>query len=448
MNPNGSPSPFQGAPQRASRLLLPFFLGADERMTLPERSRLIIQNAGAWLMIVFGATFMILNASKGIVSFVGINSAFISVGMLSLWLTSIGFQRTGLVILSAGSCLVFFFAGIWLRNDMDNFLLVTLCASLLLLDQAATRWALAALNGSAFLYAKVLIYDGRFNAMTPSLRYGLNILVFLFALIGIIEFFRVLNSDYLHALELANRRLDAANRAKERLFSVIAHDLRGPVGNLKVSLEMLSSGTLAAGEFDALISDLSTDVEKSHDCLENLLNWAATQLDSLDSHPVSVPLHDAVEESMRLTDLVVNRKNLRVTNDIPAEAVVYADKDQLQAILRNLLSNAEKFTLAGGSVRLAAGREGGEWVLSIEDTGVGMPEEKARRLFSASHREMKSDIGVRCGLGIGTEICRDFTRMNGGSIRAVSAPSQGTKVFLSLPVAVGQEETTAGAFSI
>jgi hypothetical protein len=89
-------------------------------MTFVERSRLAAQNAGAWLMLGFGGLFMLLNALQGSVAFVGINSAFISVGALSLWLVAAGFQRTALVLLSAGSCLVFFFAGVWFRNGMGK----------------------------------------------------------------------------------------------------------------------------------------------------------------------------------------------------------------------------------------------------------------------------------------------------------------------------------------
>lgn len=421
---------------------LPLFLGARDSMSFVERSRLAAQNAGAWLMLGFGLLFLILNALQGSVSFVGINSAFISVGALSLWLASAGFQRTALTLLSAGSCLVFFFAGVWFRNGMENFLLVTLSASLLMLDRPGTRWALAGLNGAAFLYAKVLIQDGPLDSITPPLRYGLNILLFLLALAGIIEFFRVLNSDYLQTLETTNSKLAEANRAKEKLFSVIAHDLRGPVGNLKSSLDMLGNGALAPGEFEALVQDLAADVEKSHVCLENLLCWSATQLGGITAKAEIVSLREAVEEVTHLSGFAMDRKNLHYSNTIPVEAEVFVDAAQFQAVLRNLLSNAVKFTPSGGKVSFEASRQDDRWILLVSDTGVGMSPEKAAAIFKLE--DMDSTLGTDSekGFGLGLEICREFVLLNGGEIDAESAPSQGTKVFVKLMAA--QETSPAG----
>lgn len=430
-----SPKLLSSSSERRLFFLRPFFLGAREDMTFGERSRTVIQNAGAWAMVAFGVLFMVLNAAQGTVSFVGINSAFLAVGALSLWLASKGFDRTAPVVLIAGSCLVFFFAGIWLRNEMDNFLLVTLAAALLLLDQTPTRWALAAMNGAAFLYAKILLHDGRLTAMMPPLRYGLNILTFLFVLAGIIEFFRVLNSDYLRTLEQANRRLAEANQAKERLFSVIAHDLRGPVGNLKASLEMLGTGTLSSGEFEALVSDLTSDVEKTHVCLENTLSWAATQLGRISTNPQAIAVHQAVGEAISLIHATMARKYLRFSNDAPEEALVFADAHQFQAILRNLLSNAAKFTAADGNIRVKAEREGDSWILCVEDTGVGMTPERVEKLFPTEETDFSPEGSPGYGPGLGLKICRDFTRLNGGRIFASSVPSKGTQVFVRLPAA-------------
>jgi signal transduction histidine kinase len=410
-------------------------MGARENMTFVERSRLAAQNAGAWLMLLFGGLFMVLNALQGTVSFVGMNSAFMSVGALSLWLAAAGFQRTALTLLSAGSCLVFFFAGVWFRNGMENFVLVTLSASLLLLDRTGTRWALAGLNGAAFLYAKVLIQDGPLMEVTPPLRYGLNILLFLLALAGIIEFFRVLNSDYLQTLETANRKLAEANRAKEKLFSVIAHDLRGPVGNLKASLDMLGSGALQPGEFEALVSDLAADVDKSHVCLENLLCWSATQLSGITAKPEPVLLRDTVDEVTHLSGFAMNRKNLQFTNLVPQEAQILVDPAHFQAILRNLISNAVKFTPSGGRILVEAEMRDGYWILCLTDTGVGMPAERAALLFRQEDITSTPGTELEKGFGLGLDICREFVALNHGVITAESAPSQGTKVFLSLPAA-------------
>jgi signal transduction histidine kinase len=305
-----------------------------------------------------------------------------------------------------------------------------------MLDRPGTRWALAGLNGAAFLYSKVLIQDDSVALITPPLRYGLNILLFLLALAGIIEFFRVLNSDYLQNLETTNRKLAEANHAKEKLFSVIAHDLRGPVGNLKASLDMLGSGALAPREFEALVQDLAADVEKSHVCLENLLCWSATQLGGITAKAEVVSLRDAVQEVTHLSGFAMNHKSLQYSNAIPAEAKVVVDPAHFQAVLRNLLSNAVKFTPSGGKVSFEAKQDGDRWVLSVLDTGVGMSPEKAVSVFKPHDIDSTPGTDSEKGFGLGLDICREFILLNGGEINAESIPSQGTRVSVKLRAAL------------
>jgi len=412
---------------------LPLCVGVRPGMSFAESSRLTGLNAGAWLMISFGGLFVIMNALQGSVNFVALNLAFVSAGATTLWLAAAGFHRTALTVLSGGSCLVFFVAAIVFRNGMENYLLVTMAASILLLDRPATRIALAGLNGAAFLYAKLRLAEDTVGPILPTYRYALNILLFLLALAGIIEFFRVLDSDYLRSLETKNAELDSSNKAKERLFSVIAHDLRGPVGNLKTSLDMLGSGSLAADEFAGIVSDLAADIDKSYDCLENLLSWSATQLGGIRAKPEPQSLREAVDDAVRLSSAAMGRKQQTLANFVPEDATVLADHQQLHAITRNLLSNAVKFTGNGGRIELSAARTGDTWTFAVTDTGVGMPAEKAASLFSGRSKASATfGTDAEKGLGLGLEICREFVALNNGKISAQSQPGKGTQIKISL----------------
>ena len=411
---------------------LPLTIGMKKDMAFSDSSRLIAQNAGAWMMIAFGALFVLLNAVQGSVEFVGLNFAFISAGAMSLSLAAAGFRRTAMVLLSIGSCLVFFFAALVFHNGMENYLLVTMAASLFLLDRAWTRLALAGLNGAAFLYVKVSVPDVDI-ALPNNYRYGLNILLFVIALSGVIEFFRVLNSDYLRSLEQTNARLDAANRAKEKLFSVIAHDLRGPVGNLKASLDLLEAGTLGPDEFKSLVSDLAFDVDKSYACLENLLSWSAAQMSGLTAVPTNLRLREQVDTIARLSSFAIDGKSLKFENQVPQEAVVFVDREHLQAILRNLLSNAIKFTPAGGRIAISASASSGLWETVVSDSGVGMPSDKAAALFGTGTVSSTPGTEAEKGLGLGLEICRHFVKLNGGTISGESQVGVGTRISFVLP---------------
>ncbi len=417
---------------RAPLAFLPLYLGATPDMTFSDSIRMFGQNAAAFLMVAFGLLFVLLNFLQGSMEFVGFNFSFIATGAMSLALAAGGFRRTALTLLTVGSCLIFFFAAVVLRNGIENYLLVTMAASLLLLDSPASRTAITGLNAAAYLYVKFSLPENS-GLIIPNAQYVLNIALFVLALAGLIEFFRVLNSDYLRELEKANANLSASNHAKEKLFSVIAHDLRGPVGNLKVSLEMLETGTLEPSEFASLVHDLAFDVDRSYSCLENLLSWSATQLGGISAKPANLSVREEVTEIARLSAFSFTGKGIRFVNQVPEEAVVRADRQHLHGIMRNLLSNAVKFTPQGGTIEVRATPMKDAWVVSVCDTGVGMPPEKVAGLFHK--QDVGSTPGTKAekGLGLGLEICRQFVALNGGSITAESTLGTGTKIHVTLP---------------
>lgn len=415
---------------------LPLFLGRQPGMKFSEMSRLASQNAGAWMMLGFGTLFVILNALQGSVQMVAMNLAFISVGATSLWLAAAGFLRTSLLLLSFGSCLVFFGAALAFKNGMENYLLVILAASMLLLDTTITRVVIGGLNAAAFFYVKFKIAEEGLETTLSPVRYGTNVLLFLLALAGIIEFFRVLNSDYVRSLEAKNAELEASNRAKERLFSVVAHDLRGPVGNLRTSLELLESDALSHEEFRALVSDLATDIEKSHACVENLLSWSATQLGGIKVEIDRHNLRSLIAESEKSCSFAAKRKGVHLHTAVDAQAYVFADGQKMQVVFRNLLTNAVKFTPTGGDVNVTARREGDYWTAVVADSGVGMDPERAASLFSGDGVGYSTPgTASERGLGLGSEICREFVKLCGGTITAESQLGAGTRVFVALPAA-------------
>lgn len=434
--PSNSSAPFIGVPQmRPPLAFLPLYIGTRPGMTFSQRSRTVAQNAASWLMLIFGGVFVVWSGMLGNTDYVGINCAFISVGATSLWLSAIGFRHTALAVISAGSTLVFFFGALWFRNGMENYLLVTMAASLLLFDSAWTRVSLGGLSAAAYSFVKLApaLSFGSGASAAGGTRHALSIILFLLALAGLIEFFRVLNSDYVEGLEETNRELEKANTSKEKLFSVIAHDLRGPIGNLKISLDLLEGGEISQSEFAAVARDLAADVDHSYACLENLLAWSAAQLRGISAKAVPVPISSAWDQCAKLSAFSFRKKSIRVSCDVPGGAAVLVDPQHFPAILRNLVSNAVKFTPVGGSLSFSAKRDGEFWEMCVSDNGVGMPQEQAAALFRPGSHTSTPGTEREQGLGLGLEICREFVAINGGIISAESNPGQGTRVRFRLP---------------
>lgn len=227
-------------------------------------------------------------------------------------------------------------------------------------------------------------------------------------------------------------QLREANIAREKLFSMIGHDLRGPVASVKSSLDLLCDGRLGAAEFRDFQDHLRVGVNHVHVTLENMIGWGSQN--SLQPRFEKVDLAATAQEAMGLLLLTASEKKITVDNEIPEEAGVHADKYQIQSVMRNLLSNALKFTPERGRVVFSARRQDCFWRVSVEDNGVGMPAERAAHLLDADS-EYISTLGTanERGLGLGLQLCRDFIRANSGTLSVESAEGKGTTFHILLP---------------
>lgn len=236
--------------------------------------------------------------------------------------------------------------------------------------------------------------------------------------------------------QLAERRqqLREANFAREKLFSVIGHDLRAPVANLKAFLDLLSDGSLSPEEFRKFQEDLRHGVNHVHSTLENLMEWGSLQTNSLQARIEEVDLRTTAQEGIQLLNLIAKAKNIVIENRIPEKARVRADEYQIQSVMRNLLSNALKFTPENGYVHFSAEKNGSNWRVQIQDTGIGMDAERAARLLDPGNETLSTlGTGNERGLGLGLQLCLDFISANHGTISVESSPRKGTTFSFTLP---------------
>lgn len=270
---------------------------------------------------------------------------------------------------------------------------------------------------------------------------ALNLLVGLLTSGILLGITRKTTRSYQNNIEAKNRdlilrkaQLLETNAAREKLFLIIGHDLRGPVGNVKATLDSLSSGLLDPETFHAWSEELRVQVDHVLVTLENLLQWGSLQTNSLKPRFENVNLRAAALEGIGLLGLIAKGKSIQVKNGIPENAVVWADGHQIQSVMRNFLSNAIKFTPEGGSVRFTAVETPGGWKVSIRDNGIGMDAERASR-FTHPGNEYESTPGTdnERGLGLGLQLCRDFIYANEGALFMESAPGRGTTVSFTLP---------------
>ena len=224
------------------------------------------------------------------------------------------------------------------------------------------------------------------------------------------------------------------NALKDKLFSIIAHDLRSPLFSLIAMLNIAQEGHFTEDSFKEILGELSTNVSHTTALLENLLSWAKNQMHGTKVNLVNFDLNEIVNSRVLLLKDAANKKEIAIYNRIKDASFVYADKDMVDIVIRNLVSNAIKFCRANDKISLWSSINDGKVTICVEDTGIGISQENLKKLFL---NQMNSTRGTsnEKGTGLGLILCKEFVEMNGGEIWAESQPEMGSKFFITLPVA-------------
>jgi len=234
-------------------------------------------------------------------------------------------------------------------------------------------------------------------------------------------------------LEASNRGLVDAMNARNRLFAIIGHDVRAPIGYIKQALEMIvENREMPPGEKEELLRMVTSSAAITYNLLDNLLVWGRSQTGRLKANPVKFKLKPLIDESLELVSIGIRDKKLKVEVYVSEEHYVEADRDQMYVVIRNLLSNAIKFTPEKGHIFISSKRQKGEVIISIRDTGIGIPDViKNKLLEPEAYVSTKGTQGER-GSGLGLKICNEIMQSNYGWMRIESESGAGSTVILGI----------------
>lgn len=236
-------------------------------------------------------------------------------------------------------------------------------------------------------------------------------------------------------LQNKTRRLEELDADKNRLFGVISHDLRGPIANLGGMLELLGQEDLSQEEFTELSNTLNTHFGHLSASLDNLLSWSALRMRGVMPRLGSFNLHECSDEVVDLLALPARSKDIVVTNTIDPNQRAFGDAEQIKIVLRNLISNAIKFTPPGGEVSVSAVPGSDNTVqVSVKDTGVGIPVEVQKKMHKPGEEVTTYGTKGEKGTGLGLGLCRDFIELNHGKFWFSSRQGQGSTFNFSLPI--------------
>lgn len=227
--------------------------------------------------------------------------------------------------------------------------------------------------------------------------------------------------------------LKKLNHLKDKIFSIIAHDLRGPLVNLSEVLKMLNTDMISIEEFKTLSPKLSSDILYTTDLLENILHWSRSQLKGYGINKLRFELRNMLinEVNYHLPSAII--KNIHIQHDVFPGLIVYADMLMIQIVVRNILNNAIKFCKEDCKININAVYVDEQMMISIEDNGHGMSKDVLDTLFAGNGVSTRGTMNEK-GTGLGLVICKDFMERNNGNMEITSAPGQGTTFKLYLPI--------------
>jgi signal transduction histidine kinase len=231
-------------------------------------------------------------------------------------------------------------------------------------------------------------------------------------------------------------KLEELNNFKDKTFSVLSHDLRGPINSITATVQMLINKEISGEDFVNLKPEINKELNSLNLLLDNILYWAKSYIsDDKTLHPTKTNLKDLAQQNISMLGETAGRKNISITNNIDSSLYAMCDAGQMEIVLRNLVMNAIKYTGKGGSITIDGKSEGSNVTFSVQDTGVGISKELLSDLFLAKPGRNTYGTDGETGIGIGLLLCLEFVKANNGTLTATSQPGKGSTFFITLPMA-------------
>lgn len=238
-------------------------------------------------------------------------------------------------------------------------------------------------------------------------------------------------------LNALSKRLSRVNEGKDRLFSMIAHDLRSPVGGVLGLLEMMAEEAkdMEPDQIQRYLTMLANSTRGTFDLLESLLQWSVHESGKLDFQPVALSLDEMVNQVFAFTQMAAHHKSIALDALTSSGGMVTADRNMLRSVLQNLVANAIKFTPPGGHVAVSYEPQE-KWIaVSVKDSGTGMSAEGLRNALERDELQSTPGTTGEVGTGLGLKFCRAFIERHGGKLSATSNLGAGTTFTFTLPAA-------------
>ena len=245
-----------------------------------------------------------------------------------------------------------------------------------------------------------------------------------------------------NSLKANEKKLLQLNTDKDRFLSILSHDLRSPFNNLFGLSELLKENIYQydIGEIEEIANNINTSAKNSYNLLEDILTWARVQQGKIPFKPQKISFVDICRNILETLKPNADSKNITINFSALDEIIIYADSDMLKTVLRNLVSNAIKFTNKGGVININAVENSGNVIVSVSDNGIGIEPNDLKKLFDISQVLTTKGTADETGTGLGLFLCKDFIEKHGGKIWVESEVGKGSDFKFTLPIPTEHED--------
>lgn len=237
-----------------------------------------------------------------------------------------------------------------------------------------------------------------------------------------------------------NSELEAVNKTKDKLFSIIAHDIRSPIISLQYMTELMDHyfQENQTEEFFEVVPQVNNSAKQLNLMMENLFNWSISQSKNIPLNKTEFEINGLIESCLEVQKMSAEIKNITLTKNESEECEISADLNMMRSVINNLISNAIKFTPQDGNINIDLKTGDGFVNIEITDTGIGIEEEKIDKLFDLDESKIRKGTEGEKGSGLGLIMCKEFLERNDGSISVTSEKGNGTKFLIKLPLSVNK----------
>jgi signal transduction histidine kinase/Tfp pilus assembly protein PilF len=239
-----------------------------------------------------------------------------------------------------------------------------------------------------------------------------------------------------------NKELEKANREKDKIFSIIAHELRNPLYWFKNLTEMLSLkySTMPPEKVQSTLFALDESAKNAFHLMDNLLHWSRTRLNRITPVISGHSLEKLIHESSRMYETILKQKNIQLITNISEDSFIKADADLFMCVVRNLLSNAIKFTPENGTIEINSVWERNQYIISVSDSGIGIDSKHKKSIFKSENNSLSVGLMDEKGSGFGLKLCKEFVKMNGGKIWVADNQDSGSCFCFTVPAEIITKE--------